>query len=218
MLLKAQENERKRIAQDLHDGLGQSLTAIKFKVENFLLETKRSRKRVKVELLKDVIPIIQQCVREIHRVTSNLRPSILDDLGILPTISWLCRNFQTTCPNIHITQHIAVEETEIRNEIKPIIHRILQEALHNVTKHSQAGWIRLSLEKNRHGLELVIQDNGRGFDPKETLSNLDAGSALGLISMRERAEHSGGVFSLESELGKGTVIHVTWPAESLPAG
>lgn len=217
-LLTAQENERKRIAMELHDGLGQSLTAIKFKVESFLREIRLSRKKVRTELLKDVIPMIQHCVREIHRVQSNLRPSVLDDLGILPTISWLCRNFQSNYPNIHILQDLAVEEDEISDEIKLIIYRILQEALNNITKHSHGDCVRLSLEKKENALELIIQDNGRGFDPLETLSNMDSGGGLGLISMKERAEHAGGLFFIESEMGKGTVIRVTWPVESLPPG
>jgi len=212
-LLNAQEQERRRVALDLHDGLGQALTAIKFKVENFIHEVSRGRMKTKLQPLKDLIPIIQECVREIHRVQINLRPSILDDLGILATISWLCREFQSMYSKIHLEQRIDVLENEVPDPLRMIIYRILQEAFNNVAKHSQAKSLSLSLQRIDGKLELTIQDNGRGFDLQEALSEMDSGRGLGLISMRERAEQSGGYFSIESGTGKGTTIRVAWPMQ-----
>ncbi len=212
-LLAAQEHERRRVALDLHDGLGQALTAIKYKVENFIQEGSRSRMKTKLQPLKDLIPIIQECVREIHRVQINLRPSILDDLGILATISWLCREFQSMYANIEIEKRIDILEDEVPDPLKMIIYRILQEALNNVAKHSGANSLSLSLQRLDGKLELAVQDNGRGFDLQEALSQMASGRGLGLVSMRERAEQSGGYFSIESGTGKGTTIRVAWPVQ-----
>lgn len=212
-LLAAQEHERRRVALELHDGLGQALTAIKFKVENFIHEVSRSRMKTKLQPLKDLIPIIQDCVREIHRVQINLRPSILDDLGILATISWLCREFQSTYSKIQIEKKIDILENEVPDPLRMIIYRILQEALNNVAKHSQANSLSLSLQRIDGRLDLAVQDNGRGFDLQEALSEMASGRGLGLVSMRERAEQSGGYFSIDSANGKGTTIRVAWPMQ-----
>jgi PAS domain S-box-containing protein len=210
-LMAAQENERKRIARDLHDGLGQLLTAIKFKVESFLQEMGPSKMKTKAKPLEAVIPMIQECVRESHRIQMNLRPSMLDDLGILVTISWLCREFGATYPGIHIEREIDIQEEEIHESLKLVICRILQEVLNNISKHSQADRVRISLTKTERAIELSVQDNGKGFDPKETLSADGSKRGMGLSSMKERAEYSGGAFSVESAKGEGTRIRVSWP-------
>jgi PAS domain S-box-containing protein len=210
-LMAAQETERKRIARDLHDGLGQLLTAIKFKVESFFQEMDQSAMKAKAKPLEAVIPMIQECVRESHRIQMNLRPSMLDDLGILATISWLCREFEATYPGIHIEREIDIQEEEILDSLKLVICRILQEGLNNIAKHSQAERVRISLGKSERAIELSVQDNGKGFDLQETLSAEGPKRGMGLSSMRERAVYSGGAFSVESAKGEGTRIRVSWP-------
>ncbi|MGD0626155.1 MAG: PAS domain S-box protein [Thermodesulfobacteriota bacterium] len=212
-LIVAQENERKRIARELHDGLGQSLTAIKFRVENFLQEISKSRVKTKAKTLEVVIPMVQESVREIRRIQTDLRPSILDDLGILATISWFCREYQTTYSSIRIEKQIGIHEQEVPESLKMVIYRIMQEALNNISKHSQADLVHLALRKTDGELELSIQDNGRGFDLPEVRSVERPERGLGLSSMRERAEHSGGSLLIESAKGKGTLIRVSWPIE-----
>ena len=211
-LMAAQENERRRIARELHDGLGQLLTAIKFKVESFLQEMGQSKMKTKAEPLEAIIPMIQECVRESHRIQMNLRPSMLDDLGILVTISWLCREFEATYPRIRIERDIDIqEEEEIHESLKLVICRILQEGLNNISKHSQADRVVLSLQKIGHTIEFSVRDNGKGFDLQETLSMEGSKRGMGLSSMKERAKYSGGSFSVESAKGKGTHIRVSWP-------
>ena len=212
-LIAAQESERRRIARELHDGLGQSLTAIKFRVENFLQEIRKSRIKTKAKTLEAVISMVQESVREIRRIQTDLRPPILDDLGILATISWFCREYQTTYSGIRIEKQIDIHETEVPQSLKMVIYRIMQEALNNISKHSQGDLVHLALRKTDGELELSIQDNGRGFDLPEVRSVESPQRGLGLSSMRERAEHSGGSLSIESAKGKGTLIRVSWPIE-----
>ena len=212
-LVAAQENERKRVARELHDGLQQILAGIKFKVESFVQTVRNSGTQTETKPLEVVIPLIQESVREIRRIQMNLRPGILDDLGILATISWFCREFEASCRGIQIEKQIDVQEDEIPEPLKVAIYRIMQEGLTNIQKHSGASLVRLSFRKTDGRIELSIQDNGQGFGPAEALSVKGDKSGMGLSSMRERAEHSGGSFSIESAKGRGTVVRVTWPFE-----
>jgi signal transduction histidine kinase len=141
----------------------------------------------------------------------DLRPSILDDLGILATISWFCREFQTTFPSISIETQINIQEDEVPDSLKTVIFRIMQEALNNVAKHGKADLIRLTLWKNDDKIELVIQDNGQGFNLPEVLAMDSSRRGLGLASMRERSELSGGSLAIESTPGKGTTVKAEWP-------
>jgi signal transduction histidine kinase len=210
-LLTAQENERRRVARELHDGLGQSLTAIKFKVESFLEEMRQSRMKAKTKPLEAVVPMIQEGVQEIRRIQQDLRPSMLDDLGILATLSWLCREYGATYSAIHVEKQIEIEEHEVPDPLKLVVYRIAQEALNNIAKHSQTDLVHLCFRKTEKAIEFSVKDNGRGFDYQEILSVDRPGKGLGLASMRERAEQTGGSFSVESTKGKATIVRVRWP-------
>jgi len=210
-LLVAQENERKRISREVHDSLGQSLSAIKFRVESTLQEVRKSREKTIAKSLENLIPIVQQSIEEARRIQMDLRPSVLDDLGILATISWFCREFKITYPGISIETQVGIREDEAPESLKTVIYRIMQEALNNIAKHSKADLVHLSLRKTDDKIELAIRDNGMGFDIEENLSLERSRRGLGLTSMRERAELSGGSFGIESIKGEGTTIRATWP-------
>ena len=210
-LLAVQENERKRISREIHDSIGQSLTVIKFRVESIIHEMGLSRIQKMSKPLEALIPVVQGAIEEARRIQLALRPSMLDDLGILATITWLCREFQTTFPSVYIETQIEIQEDEVPNPLKTVIYRILQEAMNNISKHSKAYLVSLSLRKKGNKIELAIQDNGRGFDVEEALSVAGPGRGLGLTSMRERTELSGGSFAMESTRGKGTIIRANWP-------
>jgi len=214
-LLMAQELERKGIARELHDGLGQTLTLIKYRVEKFLDDWSKKEGREDAETLQGLIPIIQGSIGEVRRIQMDLRPPILDDLGILATLSWFCREFEKTYSDIRIRKEIAIEEEEIPVPLRTVIYRISQEALNNIAKYSRAGQVRISLRKKEGGINLVIQDNGQGFELEKVLSQGGAERGLGLTSMRERAELSGGSFRIESSPGKGTAIQAFWAVEQL---
>ena len=167
-LLNAQEKERRLVAQDLHDSIGSSLAAIKFKVEAALSQTGNNTLQQE-PALKGVIPAIQTAIQETRRIQKALRPPVLDELGILATIRWFCREFESTYTTVRIRQEIEIEEEEVPDSLKTVIFRILQEALNNIAKYSGADLARLSLRKAPGSTELVIEDHGQGFDLKKVL-------------------------------------------------
>ena len=212
-LLSTEEKERKRIAHDIHDSIGGALSAIKFSVENALRNIPEKKLPQAAEALQNIIPLTQQSIEEVRRIIMDLRPSILDDLGLIATISWLCREFKSVFADIHIEREIDVEEDDIPPPLKTVIYRILQEALNNAAIHSGTKFIRIHLLKKTGNLELLVQDTGHGFDINK---NKDAGRGeygIGLTSMKERTQLSGGVFTIRTSPGKGTRIHFTWPLE-----
>jgi PAS domain S-box-containing protein len=210
-LLTVQENERKRVAREIHDGIGQMLTAIKFKVEDTIQQKGKGNARIKEKSLETIIPLIQGSIEEVRRIQMDLRPSTLDDLGILATIDWFCREFGKIYSTIHIEKLTNIKENEAPVHIKTVIFRVMQEALNNIAKHSKADLIRLSLIKTEGKIELIIEDNGMGFDLEGLISMESSKRGFGLSSMRERTELSGGSLVIESTSGKGTVIRAQWP-------
>ena len=210
-LLNAHEKERKRVAGEIHDSIGQSLSAIKFRVENVLQQLGKSIDKKMTKPLEDIIPLVRASIEEVRRIQTDLRPSLLDDLGILATIDWFCREFQITYSHLRIEKLIDIQESEIPESLKIVIYRILGEALHNVAKHSKADLIRLSLQKTDSTIALTIQDNGKGFDLEKIRSKERSRKGLGLISMQERTELSGGSFAFESGRRGGTVVRAVWP-------
>ena len=209
-LLAAQEEERKRIAGDIHDGLGSSLAQIRYQVEGVLEIVGTNSGPEVTEPLKNVLPIIQESVDECRRLQMDLRPPMLDDLGILATLSWLSRRFQTSYPGIHVEQKINITEEDVPDLLKIVIFRITQEAMNNVAKYSRADLVSLSLNEEGKRIELAITDNGIGFDVEEMLARKRFRRGLGLESMRERTEISGGSFTIQSAQGQGTVIRASW--------
>jgi PAS domain S-box-containing protein len=209
-LLSAEEKERKRIARELHDGIGQALSAIKFSVENSLGQLRKISQQFELESLEALIPLTQKTIEEVRRIVKDLRPSILDDLGILATINWFCREFQKVYTRIQIESSIDVQEDSIPSSLKTVIYRILQEALNNVAKHSRADLVRLYLIRQADRAIFSIQDNGVGFDVDKVISMAPSRRGFGLASMRERAGLSGGDFDIKSEEGQGTTIRVEW--------
>lgn len=210
-LLEVQENERKRIAGELHDSIGQSLTAIKFGLENALDRISRHGANESLELLETLIPVAQQASEEVRQIHTNLRPSLLDDLGIISTISWFCREFKIVYSNVRIEKRIGIEERNVPENLKIVIFRVLQEAMNNISKHGKADFVRISFKEKNGRLELLVEDNGRGFDVEHIRSMKTLKEGFGLTSMRERTELSGGSFAVESTPGAGTVVRALWP-------
>ncbi len=138
---------------------------------------------------------------------------MLDDLGIITTIDWFCRQYESAHPNISIKKEIEVREEEVPQSLKIVIFRVLQEALNNIAKHSGASVALIYLRKAKDSIQLVIRDSGQGFDPEEAYLRKGNARGLGVDSMRERTELSRGFFSIKSGKGKGTVLRATWPIE-----
>ncbi len=210
VLSTVEENERKRIARDVHDSLGQTLSAVKFGLENAINKLGDMADDSALDALKALVPVTQQSIEEVRRITMDLRPSTLDDLGILATINWFCREFEAIYKDISIQKEIGISEHVIPESIKTVIYRILQESLNNAAKYSSADQVRVCLRKHHHCIELKIIDNGKGFDIEQVLALKASERGFGLASIKERAELSGGSFVLHSELGEGTEIVVAW--------
>lgn len=186
-LLHIQESERKRIAIELHDTIGQSLSAIKFKIEHALILKSEEVDEACNSLVK-VVTMVQHAIEEVRKICMDLRPSVLDDLGIT------------------IDQLIKIQEHEIPLSLKIIIFRIIQESLNNIAKHSDVTTVRLSLQKVENCIELLVSGNGSGFEPDAIQARSSLGRGFGLASMKERAQVSGGTFELNSKPGHSTTI------------
>ena len=210
-LLVAQEKERRRIAYNLHDNVWQTLEIIKSQMENLFSREDEADWPAYNRKAKQLIPVIRDTVARVRSMQGDLWPSVLDDIGIVATLEWYCREFGITHPGLGIEKNVGLAEDEVPASAKIVIYRVMQEVLSNVEKHSQASHVSLSLNKSDHRLEFVIKDDGIGFDPEEAIVKRNPWGGLGLLSMKERTELSGGVFEVESAKGKGTTIRASWP-------
>ena len=216
-VMSAQEKERKRIASELHDGIGQTLSAIKFYVENAIRNLNERTIENSTQMFGNVIPKLQDAIEEVRRISMDLRPSLLDDIGTLATLTWFCRQFQNIYESMRIELRLDIKESDIPPPLKVAIFRIVQEAMNNCAKYSSASRIHISLINTGSEIELAVEDDGKGFDYAEACTRIKSlGGGMGLVSMRERAEFSGGMFSIESATGKGTSMRVVWPAQEAP--
>jgi len=213
--LTIQESERRRIAVDLHDGLGQTLSLVKLSIEEAARSLGGGTSGKVAAALERLGPTVKSALTELRRISMNLRPSTLDDLGILATLSWYFREFEAACPDIRLERDISAAEADVPDFLKISIFRIVQEATSNALKHAGAQCIKVCLRERNGSLELSIEDDGRGFDAAAGVSDFNHG--LGLQSMQERAGLSGGDYELQSVQGKGTSIRVRWPALDISA-
>lgn len=215
-ILGAQEEERKQVAQEIHDSVGQILAAVKFGTERALLELTNGKGDQTRFLLQDVIAMVQGAIEEVRRIQMDLRPTVLDDLGLVAAIGWFCREFQKVYSYINIEKRVEVEEGDVPESLKIVIFRLLQEALNNVAKHSEADRTSVSLWASDSELCLEIEDNGKGIDLNQTAEmNSALCGRMGILGMRERVELSGGIFSLDSQPGKGTRVKARWPLRQI---
>jgi signal transduction histidine kinase len=200
--LTAQEDERRRIAGELHDSIAASLSATKYGIERVAGEMEKGQDSP--ESLKELAAKVTEVNNEVRRIMADLRPAILDDLGIVAAMSWFCREYEKTYSHIAVERRVGLSEEEVPEPLKTPIFRISQEAMNNIAKYSQASLVIISLRKENGIISLIIEDNGQGFDPERIRRG------LGLSTMRERARLSGGSFDLESKKGMGTVVRATW--------
>ncbi len=215
-LLATQEEERKRLAVELHDSVGQTLAALKFGLENILYFLEGGDSLKALELVHQFVPILQRSIEETRAIYMGLRPRMLEEIGVLPTLRWFCREVQTLYPNQHIELETEIEENEIPHPLKIAIFRITQEALNNAAKYGRAEWVDVSLSKRDESIELVVADEGVGMDLDFILNSATA-RTLGLAGMKERAELTGGRLLIESKPGEGTTIKAVWKMAQLMA-
>jgi len=209
-ILIMEEREAGRIARQLHHDLRQVLSGMESDLENSVRQIGGNEIKTGLESLRALIPKVQYSIDELLRIGSQIYPPTLEDIGILATISWFCREFQKTYSGIQIEKQIDIQENEIPFFLKVMIYKTLRDALANIATHSKADLVRLSLQKKNKRIELTIQDNGKGFDVGEVLKKESQREILGLSSLRERVKLSGGAFRIKSAKGKGTTIYTSW--------
>lgn len=218
-VLTAQEEERARLARELHDEAGQILTAVQLSLDRLAKALGEGNPWAQ-EQLQRTRSLVAQAMEDLRRVISALRPGVLDQLGLVPALRGVAeallrpRGIQLTLETEGITERLP-------GEVELILFRIAQEAMHNVARHSQATHVWIRLMRGEQELVLEVQDNGRGFDP-EAVTAEGPGRGLGLAGMRERASLIGGRLEIDSRPGQGTTIRVRipWgrPEEPSPRG
>jgi len=208
-ITKAQEEERKRIARELHDSSAQNLIALLHQLDNLLTDkTKLSVRDAKA--LWGFYEQIRDTLQEVRRFSRDLRPSILDDLGLLPALEWVTQDLKNTYL-IEVNLKVLGNERRLFPEKELLLFRIVQEALRNIAKHAEATRAEVEVKFAEEKIAVTISDDGKGFEPPEDLGALTPTGKLGLAGMQERVQLLGGRLKLESKPGKGTKIFVEAP-------
>jgi len=207
-ILSAQEDERKKISRDLHDQVGQTLTAI-----NVKLTTLKQVATVNASSLKKQLAgtqrLLEKSMNVVHRFARELRPSLLDDLGLTAALHSYVKSFtKQTRIRIRVTAFAAVERLD--SDKRTVLYRVVQEALTNVARHAHATSVTVSIRRLRGVVCMEIHDNGKSFQVQRALYPTKI-KRLGLLGMRERVEMVGGSFSVDSARGKGTTIRAEVP-------
>ena len=195
-VMKVQEEERRRFSRELHDGIGQSLFSLLVQMDRIISISGISE-------LQDLRTSVSTIIGDVRSLAWELRPSVLDDLGVVPAIRTYIENF---------TDHYQIKvhfQTNLRKRLEPnketTIYRVIQEALTNIGKYAETGEAWVEVRDLEHSIHVTIEDHGKGFTK---VNNMDG---IGLFNMEERARGVGGQFSIQSEIGQGTNIHMIVP-------
>jgi len=214
-MILAQEQERKRIASELHDGVAQSLSVMKYKIEATVADLARQNPDLDLSGFDSAIEDTKSLVEEIRRITNNLAPSVLTDFGIRVALEWLCRECSVADRAVHAHCATDIDEANTPELVKIAIYRVVQEALNNVAKYSKATRVDVSLEASDKGVVLMISDNGIGFDSAEEPREFAGPLGHGMRNMRERVDASGGILDIQAARGEGVVIRALWENSEL---
>ena len=206
--IEALEADRRTVSRELHDSIGASLAALKFMLEE-AADSMTTNFGSGYGTLQRSIPFLLKTIKEVKRISVNLRPLTIDDLGLVMTMKGYINQFRTQY-GMDCDCHITLCEQDVPESMKIVVYRILQEALTNAGKHSRAQKVAVRLEKDEDFIKLDIKDDGDGFDPAHP-NVKDPLSGYGLKSMRERVEICNGEFSIASEPGQGTLIRARLP-------
>lgn len=216
-LITAQEDERKRVARELHDDLGQALTALGLQIEvvEHLIQQDADKA---IEQLNQTKDLIQETTDHMYELILALRPSALDDLGLVPAMRMHAERFLHGSGIEYQLETDGLAEQRLPADIETALYRIFQEALNNVRKHSQAHNVHISLALEEGVFIGRIQDDGAGFDPLEIEDDGADGHGMGLMSMQERVTQCGGTVEIRSQEGRGTLILVRFPLSEAGCG
>jgi signal transduction histidine kinase len=214
-ILSAQEDERKRISRELHDVIAQTLTGINIRLATLKKEAAVNTKGLDRNIARTQ-RLVEKSVNLVHQFARELRPAVLDDLGLIPALHSFAKLFsKRTHIHIHLKAFAGVEH--IASDQRTILYRVAQEALNNVSRHAQASRVEVSILKLPACICMKIKDDGKSFSV-ERISKTKGRKRLGLLGMRERVEMVGGTFCVESAPGKGTTIVVEIPFAKVLTG
>jgi PAS domain S-box-containing protein len=202
--LQAQENERRRIGIELHDTTVQTLTAVKVMIEDEVRRLGKEMDEKKLARLSGVPTLVSDTIRELRRAIVNLRPTVLDDMGLAAAMKWLCSDKREAHPRVDIDCSIDLNDYQDDDLRDTALFRVAQEALNNALRHSGADSVSLSLRNDAEFVELAVEDNGSGFDAA-------GADGIGIRSMRERVEPLNGSLNVESESGRGSLVKAKLP-------
>ncbi len=205
-LIGAQEGERKRIAVELHDSVGQSLSAVKYTLERGVTMLRQHRGDPG-EVFELAVCRIQETAESIRAIARNLRPRILDELGVASALQWFCRDFAEIYPRIALAVEVVVDDRDVPKRLATVIYRSAQELLNNVAKHAKARNVVVRLLLEERVLTLQVRDNGVGVDAASEESRRHGS---GLRNLRERAQMTGGEFSVTKAPRRGTLAQLSW--------
>jgi PAS domain S-box-containing protein len=218
-MLEAQEEERKRISRELHDEITQTLVGISVHLENLSREATVNPARLKRRIVQTQ-RLVERSVRSVRQFARELRPTALDDLGLIATLHSCLKDFmKRTGIRVQFETFAAVEE--LGSTQRTMLYRVVQSALANVAQHARASRVKVSIEKTADAVHLEVADNGRSF-AVDRVTHTRRNRRLGLLGMRERVEMVGGRFAVESAPGRGTTVHAAIPfhngrrAQALP--
>jgi signal transduction histidine kinase len=202
-LLLAQEEERKKISRELHDVIAQTLTSINVQLATLKKEAALDARGLERNIARTQ-KLVEQSVDVVHRFARELRPTVLDDLGLIPALHTFMKNFrEETGMRVSLSAFAAVEK--MNGDKRTVLYRVAQEALTNVGRHAQASRVEVKIEKVDGCICMKIKDDGKGFEMERVLS-ARRGQRLGLLGMRERLDMVGGKFTVTSKPGKGTTV------------
>jgi len=209
-LIRAEEKSRKTLARDLHDEFGQVLTALQFGVETICNSLKADQKPL-VAHCGRLSAMIAQLGNHVRDVTAELRPTMLDSIGLVPALRWHAKQFETMHAGIKIVVRAEDAAERLPPEVEIALYRVCQESLNNVAKHARARKVRIDLRRAPNLLTLSVQDDGVGFAEERCRDSLASPSGFGLLGMRERIADLDGHFEVVSRPGKGTDVRVRLP-------
>ena len=214
-VLRVQEEERRRISRELHDVIAQTLTGINVRLATLAKDASISTQGIDRSIARTQ-RLVEKSVNTVHEFARELRPAVLDDLGLIPALHSFVKLFsKRTRIHVHLKVFAGIEQLE--NSKRTVLYRVAQEALTNVGRHAQAGRVEVSIQKLLRAARMEIKDDGKSFEVARTL-NARGNKQLGLLGMRERVEMVGGTFGVESAPGRGTIVRVELPFNPVPPG
>nr|WP_262923876.1 sensor histidine kinase [Spirosoma liriopis] len=221
--MAGQEDERKRLSRELHDGLGQMLTAIKLQIEGLEAGLKRAAQQGTSDLtahsknISNLKKLVTQTIQETRTISNNLMPTVLSDFGVIPAIKMLAENDRSETIDVTFESNLTADDPRLDKNVEIMLYRITQEAISNAVRHAHPSHIHIELIERQNYVHLIVSDDGRGFRPENQRSKLShqtqdgRAPSQGLHNMQERAKLLNGKLKINSVPGKGTKVQVSIP-------